>query len=94
MGLNSDARIIADYCDQVLPLATASLGKEYYYQSLPLCVIDAVFSIGVKYKSVQNVVARYCEYAKQRRVRRVREELPSVSEQESISTFCEPTRAV
>jgi transcriptional regulator with XRE-family HTH domain len=89
LGPNSDARIIANYAERVLPLATALLGEAYYYQSLPLCVIDAVFSIGVRYEGVQNVVARYCEYAKQPRVRRVREELPPVSEQEAISTFCD-----
>jgi hypothetical protein len=29
---------------------------------LPLCVIDAVFSIGVKYQSVTNTIKRFCEY--------------------------------
>jgi hypothetical protein len=36
------------------------LGDEYYYQHLSLCVIDAVWSIGVRYEGVINVVGRYC----------------------------------
>jgi hypothetical protein len=61
MGLDSDAIEVAEHCERVLPLATASLGNEFYYQSLPLCVIDAVFSIGVRYEGVQNVIKRYCQ---------------------------------
>ncbi len=37
------------------------LGSEYFYHSLPLCVIDAVFSIGVVYKNVTNVVQFWCK---------------------------------
>ncbi len=38
---------------------SAQLPREFYYNSLDLCVIDAVFSIGVKYESVINVVEKY-----------------------------------
>jgi hypothetical protein len=41
-------------------LHTAKLGPEYSYHSLPLCVIDAVFSIGVRHRNVQNVVEAWC----------------------------------
>jgi hypothetical protein len=37
------------------------LPEEYFYASLPLCVIDAVFSIGVTYTSTRNTVIRWCE---------------------------------
>jgi hypothetical protein len=37
------------------------LPKEFYYASLPLCIIDAVFSIGVTYTSTRNTVDRFCE---------------------------------
>lgn len=37
------------------------LSPEYYYASLPLCVIDAVYSIGVTYTSTRNTVIRFCE---------------------------------
>jgi len=36
------------------------VADEYGYASLPLCVIDSVFSIGVRYESVRNVIDRYC----------------------------------
>lgn len=40
----------------------ASLPEEFFYNSLDLCVIDAVFSIGVKYESVKNVISKYKKY--------------------------------
>ncbi len=36
------------------------VADEYSYASLPLCVIDSVFSIGVRYEGVRNVIDRYC----------------------------------
>lgn len=56
-----NAEILAEACKQQLPLAHTTLSQSYYYDSLPLCVIDAVFSIGVRYTSVQNVVQHYCD---------------------------------
>ena len=88
MSFDSDAMTIAAYADRVLSLAAASAPDEYRYQSLPLCVIDAVFSIGVRYSGTQRVVARYCQYTNQRRFRGV-EALPPTSAQESISVFCD-----
>lgn len=38
------------------------LGKEYAYSSLVFCIIDAVFSIGVHYSSVEKVVNNYACY--------------------------------
>lgn len=32
------------------------LPREYFYASLPLCVVDAVFSIGIQYKQTERVV--------------------------------------
>jgi hypothetical protein len=37
------------------------LGPEYFYKSLPLALIDAVFSIGVTYVSTRNTVERFCQ---------------------------------
>lgn len=39
------------------------LGPEYCYRHLPLCIIDAVFSIGVRYKGVQKVAGQFREVA-------------------------------
>jgi hypothetical protein len=38
------------------------LPPEYNYRHLPLCVIDAVFSIGVRYQGVTNTINRFCNY--------------------------------
>ena len=54
-----DIERLAQRCVSVLPLGSAELGGEYGYDCLPLCVIDAVWSIGVRYGGVKNVVDRY-----------------------------------
>jgi len=48
------------YCEEVLNLKNARLSDSYYYSSLPLCILDAVYSIGVRYTSTKNAVLRYC----------------------------------
>lgn len=42
-------------------LQEARLPDEYYYASLPLCVVDAVFSIGVRYESTRRTVRSWCD---------------------------------
>ncbi len=51
---------LADYIERV-KLTKVELGDEFHYASLPLCVIGAVFSIGVTAKSADNAVERFCE---------------------------------
>lgn len=45
---------------KITDLGSKKLGSEYYYQSLPLCVIDAVFSLGIRYQACQFVVQAWC----------------------------------
>lgn len=85
----TDGERVAEKARAVLDLAGATLGDEYRYHSLPLCVIDAVFSIGVKYTSVQNAVRRYCEYFEVPSFRLDPDELPSRAEQLSITALCQ-----
>ena len=89
MSTTSQSEIFAiiEQAKRVLPLSLAKLSDEYFYQSLPLCIIDAVFSIGVKYDSTRKVVIRYCEQTSQLCIR-VGIDFPSQNEQESISSFC------
>lgn len=47
-------------CEICFDLSNLKLSEAYYYNSLPLCIIDAVFSIGVKYTSTANVVKSFC----------------------------------
>lgn len=55
-------QILADRAKQDIDLSSARLGDEYFYHSLSFCVIDAVFSIGVRYGGVVNVVRRYAAH--------------------------------
>ena len=59
-----DAERLANACERIFPLKDLTLSPSSSYDSLPLCLIDAVFSIGVKYTSTQNVVKHYCAYFK------------------------------
>jgi hypothetical protein len=61
------------------------LGDEFFYQSLPLCVIDAVYSLNQKYTATQNVVQRFCERFKLQTFRDPREKLPAIDRQFSIN---------
>lgn len=52
---------LADYIEQS-GLKAPVLDEAYRYASLPLCVVDAVFSIGVRYGSTKKVVSNLCDY--------------------------------
>ncbi len=80
---------VAECCEKELVLQRARLHDAYFYLSLPLCVIDAVYSIGVKYKGVQNVVKRYCTYFGFQEFREPRERVPPTSEQQPVSALIE-----
>lgn len=51
---------IVDFLETEFDLENVELPDEYYYTCLPLCLLDAVFSIGVTYSSTRNTVQRYC----------------------------------
>lgn len=86
MLLTNDISAIAAHCKATLPLTNASLPDEYYYHSLPHCLVDAVFSIGVRYTSTRNTVHKFCDYYGLQLISRRR--LPE-SEQLSINQFLE-----
>ena len=78
---------ISDYCRQVLDLNNARLEDEYFYQSLPICVIDSVYSIRARWEAVRQVVIRYCNYFNLQRIREYRALIPPIESQESIGAF-------
>jgi hypothetical protein len=61
-----------------------SFGYRYFYQSLPFCVIDAVFSLGVRYRQVQNVVNNAAQEFGGKIFRELRGAFPPPAEQMSI----------
>jgi hypothetical protein len=60
--MQNDNQQLAKYCTTHLELSGSDVIAEYGYSSLPLCVIDAVFSINANYKSTQNTVQRFIDY--------------------------------
>lgn len=63
LGLRDTAPVsrLADHIEQT-GLDAPVLADEYRYASLPICVVDAVFSIGVRYTSTQKVVENLCAH--------------------------------
>lgn len=59
MGNTALKKSFIEKCKTTLNLADNRRINEYYYTSLPFCVLDAVFSIGAHYRSTENVVERY-----------------------------------
>lgn len=94
MTLCQISRDLAKFCKTIegIDLA-ATLPEEFFYNSFDLCVIDAVFSIGVKYTGVKNVVARYKEYVEKTypnlsgKIRTVDESIAIFESYESIQSF-------
>lgn len=60
-GPVTDDDLLIEHCNLHLHLEGAKLPDDYFYASLSLCMIDAVWSIGVNYGGVLNVVERYCK---------------------------------
>lgn len=60
------------------------LGDEFSYASVPLCIVDAVFSLGVNYAQVQNVVGRFCAWSGWPRFRSRSDSLPTTREQSGM----------
>jgi hypothetical protein len=86
MSMESDVTLLANRCRKLFDLGALVLPQEYRYASVGHCVLDAVFSIGVRYSSTRLVVKRYCE---KRGVTHIRssEALPPPSDQEPLSAF-------
>jgi len=58
-GTSTPVEQLADYVEAVGLLPTR-LDGEFRYASLPICIIDAVFSIGVRYSTTKAAVRRFC----------------------------------
>jgi hypothetical protein len=88
MSFDSDVGQLVAYCREHLALAGAHLPEEYRYAGVAHCVLDAVFSIGVRYEATRAVVARYCNA---RGIERLRpsESFPPIDAQEPLSVFVE-----
>lgn len=82
-----DINKYAEWCDGHLHLSNAALGEEYYYNSLPFCVIDSIFAIKEDYSRIKSLLTRYCNHHQLLRIRPNNNTLPALSQQQSISSF-------
>ncbi|MDQ1088532.1 hypothetical protein [Siphonobacter sp. SORGH_AS_1065] len=88
MNHSTSAALVANFClNNFTDLDQAKLDREYYYAHLPLCVIDSVFSMGVKYESVRNVVTRIKGFFHNTTYREFGSEPKSTADQISITEF-------
>lgn len=85
MRTKTEIQNFVNFCKTKLDLTNLEQAEEYGYHNLPLCIIDAVFSIGVNYASTENTVKRFCDYFGITRLRE--KELALPSEQLSVSEF-------
>lgn len=81
-----DSHLLSERALAILPLAD-KLPEEYFYASLTLCVIDAVWSMTVRYQTTRNVVARYCRKYGVVAFRPDRR-MPSKESQDSMDALC------
>ena len=82
-----EIKVITDFCREHLDFETRPLDYVNFYFSLPLAVIDAVFSIGAHYNSTKLAVLRFSEYFDLMIMRGA--QLPLQEEQLSVGEFLE-----
>jgi hypothetical protein len=78
---------IASYCEVHLNLQDAELSEEYYYRSLPFCIIDAVYSLAARYSSTRNAVIHFSNAEGLQRLRPKGSPYADISEQYSVRQF-------
>lgn len=83
----SDLSCLLRHIRRELDLQHAELPRAYYYQSLPFCFIDAVFSIGVRYEQVENVVSQVASAAGWKLFREPATLFPQQEEQVTVAEF-------
>lgn len=84
--MESDIELLSQYCLQKFDLDQLQLSNEYYYHSFPFAMMDAVFSIGVRYSSTRSTVIKYCNYFDLKRIRDAAE-FPAAGHQHCTSDF-------
>ena len=80
---------VAAHASRVLHLADAALFSEDSYSSLSLCVIDAVYSISVRYEGTKAVVEHYCQHYEVPKFRPDAAILPEKDAQDSLQALCD-----
>lgn len=87
MITQNDVDSFVKWCERNLALASAQLPEEYYYNSLPFCVIDCIYAINHEYKRPVPLVNNYCSQFTLERIRADRNKLPIIAIQHSVSNL-------
>lgn len=90
----SDVANLVAALEHDVKLRGVVLPDEYFYSSLPLCIIDAVFSINARYQGVRNVIYRYCHHFRMNQYREDRNKLPDPDKQQPVGQFLATIEAV
>ncbi len=80
-------KLVTNYCVKNLDFTCVDNGWDYYYSSMPLCVIDSVFSIGVRYGGVINTINNVTNFYNINRRALRKHVLPDIKNQLSTSDF-------
>lgn len=56
----NEHKLVAQHFENCIDVSRYTLTEEYDYGCVPLCAIDSVFSIGIRYTNVINIVSRVC----------------------------------
>ncbi len=88
------SEILAKKIEEDISLLDAQLSASYYYSSLPFCITDAVFSIGVKYKSVENTTSYLAKYLGVEKYRKYGSDHIPKEKQISIHEFIDRTESL
>ncbi len=89
-----DVERVVAHCIVLPNLATAQFNMEYFNTGLPLCIIDTVFSRGVRYEGTKQVIQRYCDYCGIQQTWPVQNELPPQDAQQSVRAFVQDVERV
>ncbi len=85
--MSNDAKSITIHARTKLSLASAKLSQAYYYQSLPFCIIDSIFSLGVKYGQVEKAVNHFSTRSQWPTFREFESDFPKQDNQKKVSEF-------
>lgn len=84
---------VTQYCVKFLDFKKENRGCEYFYSSMPLCAVDAVFSINARYEAVKNVMINVCNYLGIAEFAKQPHEFPSKEFQLSTTKFLEKLKS-
>lgn len=85
---DNDILKITNFCIEKFNLINAKHPDEDFYQSLPFCIIDSIFSINSNYSSTKNSVKRFGEFFNLKLIRENKTTVyPCKDDQLSISNF-------